>query len=344
MSEIFVDKEFIGEFFTDDYEKRFVGKVNYSPENGVVLEYSISGTDVPNKACALYGVLGNGNKCTLFGSFNPQSSGIRLQNGMTTRSGKVGFPCLLIGEWFEKNTLFNSVTFTFTNMQEFFFPKGYKDFIKYTSKPLVEIDLPYGVLEIGANANFGFLNKDITSHIYCRNESVIDKLKYIFNQFQEKHSKEILMLKKDIKYVAKLKIVQGQEIKELYQSISNITDLFAVLTYNPVYPDSISVNALEEGQDHRSFMIYPSIILEKRTMELALRERSNFQLPITQSNIDLAKTIEKWVATSSNFHTIISSIQNETGFRDAHSIHGEIVVYSTQLESISHNERRDKKI
>lgn len=342
MSEIFKRKEFIGEFFTDDYEKRFVGKVVYSPENGVIFEYSISGTETPNKASVLYGVLDNGNKCTLLGAFNPQGSGIRLQNGMTTRHGKVGFPCLLIGECVEENALFEVVTFTLTNMQEFFFPKGYKDFVKYSSKPLVEIELPYGVLEIGTSASFGLLNKDITSQIYCKNEATLAELKCVFDQFQERHPEENLMLKQDIKYVAKLKMSQGQTINDLHQSISDIANLFAMLTYNPVYPDSINVIAPEEGQNHRSFKLYPSIVLEKRTMDLALRERSNFHLPITKSNIDLSKTIEKWVKTSSNFQTIISSIQNETGFRDEHSIHGEIVVYSTQLESISYNENKPK--
>lgn len=33
MSEIFENKEFIGEFFTDDYEKRFVGKIDPPPKN-----------------------------------------------------------------------------------------------------------------------------------------------------------------------------------------------------------------------------------------------------------------------------------------------------------------------
>ena len=337
MSEIFENKDFVGEFFTDNYEKRFVGKVIYSPENGVLFEYSISGTETPNKANVLYGVLDNGNKCTLLGAFSPQESGIRLQNGTTTRHGKVGFPCLLIGEWVEEDTLFEVVTFTLTNMQEFFFPKGYKDFVKYTSKPLIEIELPYGILEIGTSASFGFLNKDITSQVYCRNKNVLAELKDVFDQFQERYPDEILMFKQDIKYVAKLKMSQGQTIKDLHHSISDIANLFALLTYNPVYPDSISVVAPEEGQNHRNLKLYPSIALEKRTMELALREKSNFHLPITQSNIDLSKTIKKWAENSSNFQTIISSVQNETGFRDEHSIHGEIVIYSTQLESISYN-------
>ena len=42
------------------------------------------------------------------------------------------------------------------------------------------------------------------------------------------------------------------------------------------------------------------------------------------------------------FSTITSSIQFETGFRDIHELHGEIVLYATQVESISHKLKEKK--
>jgi hypothetical protein len=37
----------------------------------------------------------------------------------------------------------------------------------------------------------------------------------------------------------------------------------------------------------------------------------------------------------------VSSLQTETGFRSEHSVHGELVMYATQLESISHTNKID---
>lgn len=66
-------------------------------------------------------------------------------------------------------------------------------------------------------------------------------------------------------------------------------------------------------------------------------------MPITNSNVALDKIAHAWLQAPQNHSTIISSIQNETGFRDEHSVHGEIVLYATQLESISHNDGKKSK-
>lgn len=66
-------------------------------------------------------------------------------------------------------------------------------------------------------------------------------------------------------------------------------------------------------------------------------------MPITNSNIDLAAVLSAWLSAPKNHSTIISSIQNETGFRDEHSLHGEIVLYITQFESISYTAKNKQK-
>ena len=86
MTELFMDKEWFGEFFVhlDQYDRRFPGKIAYSPENRVILTYTITGHDVPAESDVVYGILNDGKKCTLLGKFTPQLSGFSVQNGLLT--------------------------------------------------------------------------------------------------------------------------------------------------------------------------------------------------------------------------------------------------------------------
>lgn len=66
-------------------------------------------------------------------------------------------------------------------------------------------------------------------------------------------------------------------------------------------------------------------------------------MPITKNTVCLNSLISNWFQVSQNYSPIISSIQHETGFQNEHAAHGEIVLYATQLESISHSEGQKNK-
>ena len=48
-----------------------------------------------------------------------------------------------------------------------------------------------------------------------------------------------------------------------------------------------------------------------------------------------------WLENSKKYSMIVSSLQSATGFSDWHSVHGELVLYATQFESISHSDKAD---
>lgn len=344
MSELFKSKDWIGEFFTpDQYEKRFPGKVTYSAESGVMLEYAITGHDVPDESPVLFGILDNGQKCTLVGKFRPVHSGVSFHHGLTTRKGRNGFQYLLVGDFIGIDEKHHNLTFTLTNLQEFFFPKGYKDLVKYSEEPIFSLETSYGKIEVGNTASFGYFGKDITSQIYSMDKSALEDLKNSFAEIQNKYPKSFFMLKKDIGYNVRLEINDGGTIHEVGDYIYQIANLFALLIYSPVYPESINISK-NEGDKERHFVMqaYPSMVLEHRTIEIATKDRSHFHMPITQNTINLPTIIESWLLTYKDYSTIISSIQHETGFRDEHAAHGEIVLYATQLESISYSQNIDR--
>lgn len=335
--ELFKDRQWIGEFYVpDQYDKRFPGKIDYSPEEGVILSYAITGNDTPRESEVVYGILDTGDKCTLVGKFKPQQTGFALRNGLSTRPGKVGFYCLLIGEFIKPDEVFWEVNFSLTNMQEFFFPQGHKDWEKFSEKPVFSIKTSYGQIEVGSSASFGSLHDDITAQIYSRDTDALERLNQCFKTVKDEYPESSFMLKKDISYRIHIKLDNGLPMRELYDRVKEIADLFALLICNPVYPDSMSIVKRDDGNRPAAIVIYPSLVLDKRTIKLSTMEHSHFQMPITKAKIDLGAIVSAWLDVHKDHSTIISSIQHETGFRDEHSLHGEIVLYATQLESISH--------
>jgi hypothetical protein len=61
--------------------------------------------------------------------------------------------CLLVGYFITHNEPFDKFYFSLTGMQEFFFPKGFKDVVKYSDKPLFTLKTTYGELEVGNSAS-----------------------------------------------------------------------------------------------------------------------------------------------------------------------------------------------
>ncbi len=334
MESNFSEREWNGEFFIPgDYENRFIGTITFSPEKGVVLSYLIATQHFSRESEVLYGVLATGEQCTLIGTFNPTHSDFNFKNGLTTYNGRTWFYFLVIGKFLDENELFSEVSFSLTGMQKFFFPNGYKDLIKYSIEPLLTVSTDYGQIEVGNNANFSILREDITAQIYNRNDEALIDLKRAFAEINTKYENSLFMLKKEISYMLTIKTNVECNIGKLYEYITDISNLFAILIYSPVYPEVIKLKHIDNPY---SSIVYPSMALEKRTADLCKRKYSHFRMPITKNKINLENVIENWIKQSKKFTMIISSLQHETGFRNEHSVHGELVLYATQFESISH--------
>ena len=350
MTGLFTDKKWIGEFFVPDqygtlqHDKRFTGEIEYSPENGIILTYSITGHDVPAESDVVYGIINSGNsskKCTLIGKFIPQQhSGLSIQDGLLTRPGKVGFSWLLVGDFVAHDEIFSKIDFSLTCMQEFFFPKEFKDRVKHSNQPLLSIKTSYGEVECGTVATLGHLG-DITSQIHSNNDDALKELKKAFEDIKERYKDAWFERKNDIAYRMSMNINSGETILDAYRYIYDVASLFAILIYSPVYPEYIYVR--KSGENQSSLEVFPSMVLDRRTIELCTMERSYFHIPIKKDNIDLNSILSNWLNNTKTYQTIVSSIQSETGFRSVHALHGEIVLYAAQFEYISHQNKEDKK-
>ena len=337
MNDLFSEREWFGEFYIPgQYEKRFPGKLVYSPESGVRLNYSITGQDVPTGSEELHGVLHTGDKCTLIGRLAAEYAGFTYRKGLHSRHGIFGFRSLLLGDFSSHDELFFDLEFSLVNMQEFFFPIGHKDRIRYSDKPLFSLKTSYGEIEIDNRATFGYLLSDITSQIYNWDPSALEELKNAFAAIKATHPKSLFMLKNDIRYHIRLKIDAGATFGDAYAHITNIANLFALLIHCPVYPETIYLVKKENSDRPLLIEVFPSMVLDKRTITICKADRSHFSMPITQFNVDLPGIMKSWLETPLKYGTVITAIQHKTGIRDLHSLHGDIVLYATQFDSISH--------
>lgn len=344
MAELFTEKRWTGEFFLpDSYENRFFGEINFSPEEGVILSYSIIGQDIPPSTELLHGVLSTGDKCTLVGRFSPAHAGRTYRQGMSTRQGKIGFPFLAIGDFLAQDEQFADIDFSLTNLQEFFFPRGLKDLVKYSEKPIYSVTTPFGKMEVGNTASFGFLDSDIESRIYSRDPTALNELSQAFKDIKVKYPESFFMIKEDIAYRILLKFTPTLTVRDAFRHIISFSNLFALLTYNPVYPESIILRKPDVDNIPITIQIYPSMMLDSRTIKLSTRKNNHFLMPITQTTAPLDSIVTKWLQAPHAHSPIVSSIQNETGFRNEHTAHGEFVLYATQFESISHIAKQNKK-
>ncbi len=337
MADLFSEARWIGEFFLPgSHENRFSGEIHYSPAEGVILSYSITGQDVPAVTDVLHGILSTGDKCTLIGQFSPAQAGTNFRTDLITRSGKTGFQFLTIGDFLDHDEQFADIDFSLTNLQEFFYPRGAKDLVKYSEIPLYSVTTPFGKMEVYNAATFGYLHSDISSRIYSRDPVALDALSQAFKDIEAKYPQASFMIKEDIAYRISFEFAPRLTIRDAYRHIISLSNLFAILIYSPVYPECINLN--KPGTDNLpiTIQICPSMVLDPRTINLLnTRNYIHQHMPITQSTVPFDSIVSTWMQEPQSHSTIVSSIQKETGFRNEHSAHGEIVLFATQLESIS---------
>ena len=287
----------------------------------------------------LHGLLETGDACTLFGKFNTALSGFSVKQGFATKNGESYFSFAVLGDLLSDDKIIQKVEFSLSGMEEFFIPNGFKDEAKYKIDPLFSWETSYGCFEVGLKASFKSIGGDITARIYSRNETANEELRTAYSDVIKNNPEAYFMHREKITYRAFLRTTKPASCTELYEHISTLAGLFSVLINAPVHPEDIIASTREAQEPAPTkLVLLPSIMLDSRTIELTKQKRSHFNMPLTNSTIDLTQIAKKWLEIPKRNSVMISSIQHETGVRTEHSAHGDIVLYTTQLEAISHTD------
>lgn len=113
----------------------FPGKLSYSIENGVQLDFMCPMGRKIKKSLYIYGALENGEKCTLFGNFDPQTFGFH-SGEVSIYKAKIIFESVIFGIHITTEEKFDGISIDFTNFQEFCHPQGFRDLAQYSEEPI----------------------------------------------------------------------------------------------------------------------------------------------------------------------------------------------------------------
>ncbi|WP_305846016.1 HEPN domain-containing protein [Photobacterium kishitanii] len=330
----FEEHEFFGEFFlsTSTSQARFPAKIKYSPLNGLQLMYSISDFNVESSCARLYGILDNGSQCTLVGPFD-FDTGTHRHYKVYTKSGIHGFAYLMIGSFLEESETFGNCRFTFHGMQEFFHPQGHISQVKFTNEILEKIEGVGWTINIENQATFKRLGDRILNLIHTTNSDAMIELDEAFKKIKERHPNAFFNLRNSLKYYFNFKKTSEQSSSSYIADANKISALFSILMNKPTFPEEIRLYSHEKPKE--VIHVLSSLCLESRTIDLINRDTSFFFLPINRSKVDMSEVITKWLDCYDEYRVISVTHQYETGFRTLHSAYSDIILYSTQLESIN---------
>lgn len=340
---LFDDKRWTGQFFPpNNHEERFSGELTASFERGIELSYFVIGPQGPPDCAALHGVLASGDRCTLLGDFPLGRPGFRLRQGQATTYGYSGFSFLIVGGLFNNEDAFRTISFNMPGLKDFFGAKGFEDYIKVTNEPIHSLKTHFGRLEVCYAANFSPAPNDITSIIHSSDIEAAAALAKKFAEVEEQFPNANFIIKKEVSYRFVLHFDSPEKINAAFDYVVAISDLFSILSYEPVFPTEIKLTS-EDNNKNLGYDLYPSMLASKTTLEMCEKSYQSGGLPITSKDFSLEQILEGWLSAADDYHVIISSVRGQTGLTNLHQTYGEIVLHATQLEAISHEAFVDNK-
>lgn len=328
------EHSFHGEFWNDinDNKGRFPAKIEYSPYNGLVLDYCISDSDSPLKCNRLYGILNTGQACTLIGDFNFGYGTISYNNKIRILTGKHGFQTLLFDEFHGEDALIDSCDLALYGMQEFIHPQGFISELKFSTNPLLTTEGNDWKIEIINQAIYSMIGDGLVNVIDCQNKNALAKFNKDYASTKETYPDASFNLRKSLKFYLRYTNITNKKLSLNINELWKISGLFSILLDKPVIPEELHVKV--SGSDSKRACLFSNSI-EQRTIDLALSNISHHILPVNWRQIDLGIVLKNWLEISDDYNSLSVTYQNETGYRTLHQAHADIILYATQLESIN---------
>ena len=339
-----LDSTWTGEFFVPGlFEARFVGSLSYSLSDGIVLAYRISDDTPLPETEVLHGILDSGEMCTLFGKFSTEGAGFSVREGLYSKHGRHHFRLIITGGHISADDEYDDSYFMPTGLQELFIPGISKVHARHSEHALLTATLPNASLELRTSSSFGIAPHDVTATYYSSDKSALADLASAFDAVRARHPEAFFMLKKELQYVLRLRFNKPAPPLQAVETVLQICDLFALLLDTPCFPKSIEI-VVNTTEGKQVLGLYPALGLRKDTVTRALRSLSKGQLPLRPSDFDLSTLLVNWLNDPRRFSVLVAAIQHDVGFRTEHTTHGDIVLYSAQLESVSYTAgEKDRK-
>ncbi|WP_414618487.1 HEPN domain-containing protein [Serratia liquefaciens] len=324
---------FHGEFWHDynDNKGRFPAKIEYSPYNGLILDYCISDSDSPMSCERLYGVLNTGEPCTLIGPFDFHHSSMHLGK-LRVLTGRHHFQILIFNGFHEKNEKIEHCDLALYGMQEFIHPQGFITQLKHSEKPLMTAQGADWKIDVINTATFNMIGDGLINIVNCQNDDALVKFKKDFSLTKELFPNAFFLLRNKLKFYFRYTNTVKKDVSEHIYELCKISGLFSILLDKPVIPEELHIKF--SGSSEKKPCLF-SNSTEQRTIDLALSDINHHLLPLNWNQVDLHLILCNWLTIGDDYDSLSVTYQNETGYRTLHQAHADIILYATQLEAIN---------
>jgi len=258
-----------------------------------------------------------------------------MGSGARVWNGEHYFSTLIFGDWIAPTETFSFVNTTFPNLQNFFVPGGNEFSTSIADLPFQFVETEFGRIQLGTSESLLSIGTKLSDRLHSEDAAAATELDQMFRKIRDKFPQSPFMWKQRVDYCLHFGFRDPTDAIQAVRRVFGLAEMFAILTFQPTYPMSIRLHQQADDGTIKSFDVFPALYLEARTIDLANDRRSHFTMPITGKNIDLAKAIEQWFPQRRDFSTIVAALQHDTGFGTEHSLHGDILLYVSQLEEIS---------
>lgn len=328
----------------------FPGRLRYSPESGVQLDYFMAlNFDVPSTT-VLFGILDDGKLCTLYGNFNPSDGGMQFGKASLWK-GTRGFKFCLIGEHFPEEHSFIGLDLDFNNLQEFCFPKSMHEQIPYSDKPLLDMDCGEFRVQLINHGQFSFTSAGFVRELYSDNKALLTDLESAIDVVVAKHPGSVLFKRRSIGWYLRLVHEEGIAAHRWMEHLYSIELLFSLLLFKPVLPIEMQLRDKGEEGKARSYSVLGGIGgLNNQTIPHLTRDDIHETLAIRLQTVDLGTVVKRWIEVKEGFELFASKIRDDFGNRSSHQSQTEYVLLLAQLESVAqkagldHNKRYEEAI
>lgn len=327
------EHSFHGEFWSDPHDNkgRFSAKIEYTPYNGLVLEYCISDSDSPTTCQRLYGVLNTGEPCTLIGSFDFLQGSMHFGK-LRVLTGKHYFKAIIFNGMYTEKDSVEYCDLALHGMQEFIHPQGFISQLKHSTKPILSTHGADWKIDVINSVTFSMIGDSLVNIIDCQHEEAFNKFTKDFWSTKKEYPEAFFSIRKNLKFFLRYTSTIDENVIKHIDDLWKLTGLFSILLDKPVIPDELNIKF--KGQQQNNPCLFSNGI-EQRTIDLALSNINHHLLPLNWKQIDMGEVISNWLNISDEYNPLSVTYQYETGFRTLHQAHADIILYATQLESIN---------
>lgn len=334
----FESHEWLGLFWTPNEEIEFPGKLVYTPEDGITLEFMCSAGQKFEKSSYIHGALATGEKCTLLGNFDSAYFGFHFGE-ISIYKGKPKFYAAIFGVHTTPDEKFPGFSLDITNFQEFCHPQGWKDLARYSTEPLFKSKIDELEISIINTGKFSFPGKNLENLFHCKNKVVVEKISKAIFEISQEHKDEEILQRKDIGWELWAESSIEMCYSEISKNIELLEHLIALLIFSPVCRTEASILRRSNqvvGKFERLPLLSSLFDISKYKIEVLQREISNFHQAITPRTINnFAEVISNWFKEHEAYQPFVSQIANRFGRYHEHELKAVIVLQLVQLEAIS---------